>query len=70
MKDTKEFYIHVRTSYNSPIKKSCAAYTVLPVLPYRFPPPRKLIPHLNPKSTVQLAPGGRGCAKNPVKDFF
>jgi len=28
--DIKDFYIHVRTSYNSPIEKSYVGYTVLP----------------------------------------
>jgi hypothetical protein len=36
------FYIHVRTSYNSPTKKSYAGYTVFPGITL---PPRKLIPH-------------------------
>jgi hypothetical protein len=37
IKDIRDFHIHVRTSYNSPIQKSYAGFTLLPSI--SIPPP-------------------------------
>ena len=66
----KALYIRVRKSYNSPIKKKCL--TVIPfspVLPYRFHPPRKLIPHLTAPSVERPKKKKNGTIVSPRPCF-
>jgi hypothetical protein len=72
IKDVKAFNIRVSRSYYLQIKKVIMVIPFPPVLPFRFPPPRKLIPHLRTESGIALVKYQfcKGCVFRDLNDVL